>query len=177
MQPASSLPENIVLVGFMGTGKSSVGRLLARKLGYRFVDTDHLVVQRTGMEITEIFAQHGEAHFRDLETAVLHHLASTRHQVISTGGGIVLREENRTLLAQLGPVVELRASEEVIFERISRNSRRPLLQTENPRATVANMLHERHSLYAAAASLSVDTSSRTHDEVAQEVLALIGCTA
>jgi shikimate kinase len=161
---------NLILVGYMGAGKSSVGRLAAHRLGFQFIDTDALVVSRTGMEITDIFAQLGEAHFRDLETNAIESLMSLNRCVIATGGGAVLREKNRELLRALGYVVLLTASEDAIFDRVSRNSRRPLLRTENPRATIARMLEERRPSYEAAAHLIVDTTERSHEEAADAVI-------
>ena len=166
-----SLRHNIVLIGFMGSGKSSIGRLIAGRLGFQYVDTDALLVQRTGREIPEIFRREGEEHFRDLETAVLESLTPLQRCVIATGGGVVLRERNRELLRELGFVVLLTASEDVIFERVSRNARRPLLQTPNPRATVAALLAARQPAYAAAAQWTIDNSALTHAETAQAVVA------
>ena len=108
-------PTNIVLIGFMGSGKSSIGRRVATRLGFQFLDTDALLVEREGREITEIFEQDGEARFRDLETSVLSSLGMRDRCVISTGGGVILREENRALLGQLGLVVWLTASDDVIY--------------------------------------------------------------
>ena len=173
MTDASSLPvrHNVVLVGFMGSGKSSIGRLLATRLRFQFVDTDQIVVQRSGIEIPAIFAQHGETHFRDLESSVLASLAHLERCVIATGGGIVIRERNRELLRGLGFVVALSAREEVILERVSRNARRPLLQTADPSATVREMLAARQPWYDAAATLTVDTSNLGHAEVADVIVA------
>ncbi|MDB6148832.1 MAG: aroK [Chthoniobacter sp.] len=170
--PAVNPPlPNFVLIGFMGSGKSSIGRLIAGRLGYRFVDTDALVVRRAGQEIVDIFATHGEAHFRDLETAALESLAGEAHCVIATGGGIVVRERNHALLRRLGFVVLLTATEDVIFERVSRNSKRPLLQTANPRATISEMLAARAPLYEAAAQWMLDTSDLSHREAAEALIA------
>lgn len=155
----------------MGSGKSSVGRLIAGRLGFQFVDTDALIVQRAGMEIAQIFAREGEERFRDLETAALESLAHRERCVIATGGGVVLRERNRELLRELGFVVLLTASEEVIFERVSRNTKRPLLQTENPRATVSAMLAARQPAYAAAAQWTLDNSTLSHASTAEAVIA------
>ena len=155
----------------MGTGKSSVGRILARKLRFRFVDTDRLVTELAGMEIPEIFRLHGEAHFRDLEHQVLESLAVLDFQVISTGGGIVVREDNRPLLRKCGFVAALTADEDALFERVSRNSERPLLQTENPRETIRNLLASRSGLYASTAQFMVDTSHLTAAQVADRVAA------
>ncbi len=167
----SKTRTNIVLIGFMGSGKSSIGRLVAQKLGFQFVDTDTLVVERSGLEIAAIFARDGEEHFRELETAVLESLAPWNRSVMATGGGIILREQNRTLLRELGFVVWLAASENVIFERVSRNTRRPLLQTENPRETVAKLFGARRALYEEAAQFTLDTSALSHAEAAEAVIA------
>ena len=163
--------ENIVLTGFMGSGKSAVGRLVAKRLRFRFVDTDQLIVDRAGMPISDIFAQQGEEHFRDLETAVLESLGNARQCVISTGGGAVVKERNHAILKSLGFVVWLTASEEVIFERVSRNDKRPLLQTENPRATISQLLAVRRPLYEGAADFSLDTTTFSHDAAAAAVMA------
>ena len=165
------MPTNIVLIGFMGSGKSSIGRLVAGRLGFQFVDTDALLVERDGRAIAEIFAQDGEARFRELETAVLESLGVRHRCVISTGGGIVVREENRALLRGLGFTVWLTASEDVIFDRVSRNTKRPLLHTTNPRETVTQLLAARRPLYAAAAQFTVDTTTLTHAAAADAVIA------
>ena len=170
MADPATARENVVLIGFMGTGKSSIGRLLAARLHFKFVDTDQLIIKEAGCEIPQIFAERGEAHFRELETAALSSLAQAERRVIATGGGIVVREENRPLLRTLGLVVALTASEEVIFQRVSRNKKRPLLQTPNPRETIAQMLAAREPLYAGAAQFSVDTSDLTHAEVAEAIM-------
>lgn len=163
--------ENIVLIGFMGSGKSSIGRLIASKLRYRFVDTDQLVVSGTGMEISELFRLHGEAHFRDEERRALESLKNETRHVIATGGGIVTRLENRPALLELGFVVWLSANEDTIFERISRNTKRPLLQTPNPRETIANLLAERMPLYKSVAHFTIDTSTQSHNAIAEAVIA------
>jgi shikimate kinase len=161
---------NIALTGFMGTGKTTIGRRVAAQLGYRLVDTDQMVVQRAGAEISEIFREHGESHFRKLEAEALQSLADSRELVIATGGGLVTRSENIALLRQLAFVVWLTASEEVIYERVSRNARRPLVQTPNPRETIRDMLAQRAPLYRAAADCTIDTSARSHAEVAAAVI-------
>jgi len=163
--------ENVVLVGFMGSGKSSVGRLLARALRGRFVDTDKLVVERTGMPITDIFARHGESWFRNAETQALRSLIGGSRLVVATGGGVAAIPENVPVLKELGFVVWLTASEEVIWSRVSRNKNRPLLHTENPRQTVRELLEKRNPLYEAAADLKIDTTELTHAEVAERIWA------
>lgn len=162
--------ENIILVGFMGTGKSSLGRLIAKKTGRRFVDTDHLIVESQGREISTIFKENGEEHFRQIETSTLETLKPFSGLVIATGGGIVTRPENVPLLQKQGFVVWLQADEEEIFRRVSRNSKRPLLQTEDPRKTIADLLAKRRPLYAAVCHFSIDTTLLTHQQAAEAII-------
>ena len=155
----------------MGSGKSAVGRRVAGRLRFQFVDTDQMIVERAGMPISEIFARQGEEHFRDLETEVLESLDNRRRCVIAMGGGVVVKERNRAILAQLGFTVGLTASEDVIFDRVSRNNKRPLLQTGDPRATIHAMLAARRPLYESAAQFTLDTSTFSHDQAADAVIA------
>ncbi len=167
----SALRNNIVLIGFMGSGKSSIGRRVATRLGFQFLDTDALLVEREGREIAEIFEQDGESRFRDLETSVLGSLGVRDRCVISTGGGVILREENRALLRELGLVVWLTASDDVIYERVSRTDKRPLLRTADPRATVTQLFAARRPLYEAAAEFTLDTSTLSHARAADALIA------
>jgi len=160
----------IVLIGFMGAGKSSVGRTLARMTGYLRFDTDEMVAGRFGLTVGEIFEKHGEDTFREGETEALRELTGKEGAVIVTGGGIVLRAENVALLKALGTIVYLSADEEALFQRISRRPTRPLLQTPDPRATLAELLSARLPLYRDCADVEVDTSRLTHDEVARRIL-------
>ena len=163
--------QNIVLIGFMGSGKSSVGRRVAAGLGFQFIDTDTLLAEREGREISEIFASDGEARFRDLESAALAALTKHSRCVISTGGGVILREKNHALLRQLGFVVWLTASEDAIFARVSRTDKRPLLRTANPRETVTQLFAARRPLYEAAAQFTVNTTHLSHAQAAVAVIA------
>jgi shikimate kinase len=165
--------DAIVLIGFMGAGKSSVGRTLTQVTGRPRFDTDELVSAQFGLTIPEIFEAHGEEKFREAETGVLRELAGKGAAIIVTGGGIVLRPENVALLRGLGMIVNLEADEETLFRRISRRSTRPLLQTENPRATLTQLLAVRRPVYRAAADVQVDTSALTHDQVASRILEAI----
>jgi shikimate kinase len=162
--------NSIVLIGFMGAGKSSVGRLLAQKTGLPRFDTDELVVARFGQSIADIFKTRSEAEFRVAESEVLAHLAGRPRGIIVTGGGIVLRPENVALLKELGVVVSLEADEETLFRRVSRRDTRPLLRTNDPRATLHELFVGRAPLYHGAADIRVDTSQLSHDQVATEIL-------
>lgn len=164
------MARSIVLIGMMGAGKSSVGRCLEQRSGLARLDTDEMVSEKFGTPIAEIFAEHGEARFRDTESEMLRKLAPARPAIIVTGGGIVLRPENVDLLKKLGVVVWLTADETTLFERASRRNDRPLLQKESPRAKFSELFEERQSLYAAAADFQVNTSMKTHDEVAETIL-------
>lgn len=162
---------NLVLIGPMGAGKSSVARLLSTWTGWRGVDTDGWVRrEQGGLPIAEIFAARGEAFFRDRESAALDSLRHRHRLIVATGGGIVLRPENRERLRALGAVIWLTAEEDVLFERVSRNQRRPLLHTADPRATLVELLRARAPLYRSCAHFAVDTSRKTHAGVAREVL-------
>lgn len=160
----------LVLIGFMGTGKSAAGRRVAGQTGWPRHDIDEMITRRFGMPIADIFGTHGEAGFRDAETAALQTIDGTRPAVVVTGGGIVVRQQNVTLLRQIGFVVWLTADEETLLARVSRRSNRPLLQTPDPRATIAKLLTEREPLYREAADVVIDTSALTHEEVAASIL-------
>jgi shikimate kinase len=161
---------NIVLIGFMGSGKSSIGKLVAQRMGFQFADTDALIVERSDLAITQLFALYGETHFRELETGALESCRMRTRTVLATGGGVVLREENRTLLRELGFVVQLTASEETLFERVSRNRKRPLLHTADPRATVHEMFTARQPLYDTVAQFTVDSTQLSHSGVAEAII-------
>lgn len=156
--------RNLILIGFMGTGKTTVGQRVAHSLGFRFIDTDKLIVKQSGKPIPRIFEEEGEEAFRRLETETLRRCAEGEGQVISTGGGIVTREENCEILRRAGYVVWLRASPEIIFERIRRNRNRPLLQTPDPMKTIHELLEARNALYESCADLSITTDPLTMEE-------------
>jgi shikimate kinase len=169
--------RNLILVGFMGSGKSSVGREIARRCALRFLDTDSMIRQRYGKSITEIFAVDGESMFREEEHHVLLRLRGAQKMVLATGGGIVLQARNRSLLRSLGAVVWLTAEEEVIWERISRRQNRPLLQTDDPRSTIRHLMATRYPLYQETADVTIETSELTHQEVATRVLLAVNTWA
>ena len=161
--------NNLALVGFMGTGKSSVGRLLADELQFSFVDTDHLIEGRVGLSISAIFANQGEAVFRRLEADVVQEFTTERDLVISTGGGLVINPDNMASLKTHALVVCLWAAPETIFERIRTQTHRPLLQTEDPLGKIREMLAVRAPFYRQADVL-IHTEMRPPRDVVQQVL-------
>lgn len=172
MKPSNLTPKNIVLIGFMGCGKSTVGRSLHQRLGYELTDMDHQIEQAMGKKISEIFKEEGEKAFRDFETLQLVEIAkdTDRRHIVSTGGGVIVRKDNRALLRQLGYVVWLDAPFETILERTSRNQDRPLLNQGNAAAKVASLLTEREPWYRDTAHLKVDTAGLDSDEIATGIL-------
>ena len=156
--------RNLILIGFMGTGKTSVGMRVAKSLGWRFVDTDRLITRRAGKSIPAIFAESGEDVFRNLETEVLRKCAGESGQVISTSGGIVTLERNREILKDVGYVIWLEASPETIYERVKNNRNRPLLRTDDPQATIRKMLESRRAFYESTCDLRIRTDDLTMEE-------------
>jgi len=165
--------ENILLAGFMGSGKSTVGRALAGLRGMDFLDTDTGIVEEQGRSIRDIFEEKGEEGFRDIETAYMERLSKTAvNTVIATGGGMVLRRENRELMKNTGRVVLLTASEETTFQRVKEDNERPLLDSrgENElRTRISRMLTARSAAYLAAADKVVETDGKTVDEILEEI--------
>ena len=163
--------ENIFLVGFMGTGKSSVGRLLARRLGRCFVETDELIVAREGRSIAEIFGADGEARFRQLEADLLDLLRLKRGDVIATGGGFPCREGRMEALKAMGTVVWLAGEFEALYARALRSGSRPMLEGR-PKEEVA-ALHRAREPYYRQAHLVVETTGLGVDQVVRRILSLL----
>ena len=165
-------PKNIVLIGFMGSGKSSIARELSQILGYPVVDTDALVAQRAGKSISKIFAEDGQDAFRDHESAILEALAEQKveRQIIATGGGIVERPANCGSLRKLGYVVWLIVSPAEILNRTSRNKDRPLLNSANPEETIRTLLDHRAPIYSETAHEEIDTDNLTFPEIATGII-------
>ncbi len=161
--------HNLALVGFMGTGKSSVGRMVAEQLRFAFLDTDELIENETGQSIHEIFAQQGEAAFREYERNLVSALCARRDTVIATGGGLVADPSNLASLKSHALVICLWASPETIWERVRAQTHRPLLQTPDPQARIRELLEQRGPGYRQADVL-VHTGFRSPKEVAQQVL-------
>ncbi len=167
--------ENIILVGFMGVGKTTVGRLVARERGYSFVDLDREIERVAGFAIPEIFDRLGEESFRQMESDALGHIEPGTGCVVSCGGGIIGRKQNRALLGELGFVVWLTADVNEILARVSRNNNRPLLQNADPRAAIHTLLALREPLYREVADVVIDTSGKDFHEVANTLLQLYDC--
>ncbi len=161
--------KNIVLTGFMGTGKTEVGRILAGRLGYSYLDADTIIEQEQNMTITEIFQRYGEPYFRDVEADVIKRLSNYDRVVISTGGGAVLRNENMDNLRKKGIIVCLTASPETILKRTSKDSSRPLLQVEDPLKRIKELLEFRRPYYERS-DIMIDTEGKTPLEVAEEII-------
>jgi shikimate kinase len=163
----------VVLVGMMGSGKSSVGKRLATRLGLPFIDADTEIETAAGMTIPEIFAQRGEAEFRDGERRVISRVLSTRAPlVLATGGGAFMNAETREKISELGISIWLKAEAEVLMRRVRKRSNRPLLQTADPEATLRRMLAEREPVYALA-DLTLTSRDEPHEFVVEAAIAAL----
>ena len=166
-----SASSNIVLVGFMGTGKTAVGHRLAKRLDLAYLDMDETIETRQGKSISAIFADDGEPRFRELERELVRELSDGSGLVIATGGGIVLNPENIADFERTGLVVCLQASPETILRRVAHETHRPLLQDEDKLKRITEILSRRAPLYAAVAH-QMDTNALSVDEVADQIVAL-----
>lgn len=164
--------DNIILVGYMGCGKTTVGKSVAKLAKYTFADTDEMIVTQQGRSISEIFAKDGEDAFRAMETALLEKMIADKSDrfVISTGGGMPVREENRALLKTLGTVVYMRVMPDTVYERIKGDTTRPLLQCDNPMERIKEMITVRTPAYEAAAEFVIDADNLTQQEIAEEII-------
>ncbi len=167
---APPVSGNLFLVGLMGAGKSSVGRLLAKRLGKTFVDCDHELESRTGVRIPVIFEIEGETGFRAREATLIAELTARDNIVLATGGGAVLSAENRALLARRGCVVYLRAAVDELWRRTRHDKNRPLLQTGDPRARLAELLAVREPLYEEVAHVVVETGAQSLPALAERII-------
>ena len=149
------MQDNIILVGLMGAGKSTIGKQLARRLKLEFFDSDRYLEERTGVSIATIFSIEGEDGFRDREQEIIEELTAKRGIVLATGGGSVLREANRISLMNNGTVIYLKASPEQLYERIKHDTTRPLMQTAHPLQTLRNLLKAREPYYCEVADLII----------------------
>lgn len=162
--------DNFFLIGPMGSGKTTIGRQLARRMKKSFIDSDHEIEDHTGASISLIFDIEGEKGFRDREKSIIDELTQRENIILSTGGGVVLSEENRGFLKNRGTVIYLHASLKKLFYRTSRDKKRPLLQTENPREKLRQIVEERDPLYRETADLIIETEGRTVPQVVNYIL-------
>ncbi|CAG1020181.1 shikimate kinase [Patescibacteria group bacterium] len=162
--------ENIYLIGLMGAGKTTIGRQLARALKLPFYDSDKAIEENTGVDIPTIFEFEGEEGFRDREEKMLKQLTKMQGIILATGGGSILRAENRRLLKENGFVVYLQCSVDRILERTRRDTQRPLLNTENPRERVETLLAQREPLYLSCADFKIDTGALQSKVVVNHIL-------
>ena len=165
---AKEAKPNLYLVGFMGTGKSAVGRAVAQKLGYAFIDSDHAIEEQAGRSVREIFENEGESGFRAMERAFIESGHADEGCVVSCGGGLIAQPGMLDLVRQKGPVVCLLAKPETIFERVKGNAKRPLLNVADPLARIRELLAEREPIYKQAGT-EVLTDGRGISEVAAHV--------
>jgi shikimate kinase len=166
---------NVALFGFMGVGKTVVGKILAQKLGLAFVDIDEEITKKTGKKITTIFEEDGKATFRKIEKSVTSEIAERDHQVIACGGGTILDQDNLNHLRRNSTLILLTAKPEVILERVySEGDIRPLLMVEEKLDRIQSLLKERNQQYMQAADIVVDTSGRSPSQIAEEISGLLG---
>lgn len=165
------MKNNIILIGFMGCGKSSVGIRLSYALKRTVIDTDKLIEKKQNMTISEIFAEYGEAAFRQMETECLRELIKAEdNRIISTGGGLPVREENHALLKELGRVYYLKVTPEAVYERLKGDNTRPLLRGENPKEKIKELLSQREAFYEKCAENIIEVSYKGFEEIIEEIV-------
>ncbi len=162
--------KTIILIGFMGAGKTSIGKRFSARNKMDFIDTDNFIEDKVGINIFDIFKIHGEEYFRKYETQVLSELLDEGgDKIISVGGGLPMREENRELLKQLGTIIYLEVRKETILQRVERDASRPLLMGEDREEKVSRLLEERDSIYRELADFTVVTDNRSFFEIMEEI--------
>ena len=163
--------RNIVLIGFMGCGKTTLGRFISTNKGYKFVDTDDIIVEKQGRSINDIFAMEGEAYFRQLETDTIKEmLGSVSDTVISVGGGLPVREENQGLLRELGLCVYLRTSKEELVRRLKDDTSRPLLAGGDIEKKIEELMSKRKDIYESTAELIIDTDGLNRVQIVNTIM-------
>ena len=160
---------NIVLTGFMCAGKTTIGRKLAKLLDYNFIDTDIEIEEEQGCSVEDIFKYGGEECFRDMETKVLEKLINVQHSVISTGGGIILREYNQSIIKQIGKQIYLKVSKKELLKRLKKGENRPLLKNKDAEVALEEMFKDRNLLYEKAECI-IETGQQTPQQIASEIV-------
>lgn len=161
---------NIILIGFMGTGKTSVSSKLSKMLNIKKIDTDELIELQENMTIDKMFSNYGENYFRKCETKALMQLSDEKNIVISCGGGIVLKDENIEIMKKQGKVVLLTATPEVIYDRVKNSNTRPILNENMSIEYIANLIENRKDKYLKAADIIVDTDNKSLEEICEEII-------
>lgn len=161
---------NIFLIGFMGAGKSTIARTLQRELGFPLVEMDERIVQEQGMSINDIFAQYGEAHFREIESQLVVDLGKQEPSIVSCGGGVVVRPKNTQNMKKSGRIVLLKASPETIFERVKNSTDRPILNGHMNVEYIAELMEKRRALYEEAADITIQTDGKTREQICEEII-------
>lgn len=162
--------NHIILIGFMGSGKSSVGKKLARAMELSFVDTDNLIEEQAHMKINDIFEEYGEEYFRDLETLTLRQLLDVQNRlVIAVGGGLPMRSENRNYLKQLGTVIYLKAEVDTLAERLQGDTSRPMLKGRDLKTKIRDLMQARGSVYQETADIDIVTDQKGCRRIVEEI--------
>ena len=166
--------RNIFLVGFMGSGKSTVASYLAEKYGMEIIEMDQQIVEREGMSIPDIFEQKGESYFREAETNLLIDMQGVENKVVSCGGGVVLREQNVKEMKKSGTIIFLNAKPETILERVKDDDNRPLLRGNKNVEFISDMMRERKPKYEGAADITIHTDEKSADAICKEIIEKVG---
>ncbi len=166
--------KNIYLIGFMGTGKSTVAKELIKQTHAKGVEMDQLIEEQQNMAITDIFRQYGETYFRDLETELLRSLGTEEHLVVSCGGGTVLRDENAALMKEQGCIVLLTATPETVYERVKNSSNRPILNGNMSVEYISELMEKRRARYESVADIRVATDGKDVSTICEEILSQAG---
>lgn len=168
----NTLDFNIVLIGFMGSGKSTISRALNERFAMDVIEMDQVIADREGMSISEIFEVHGEEYFRNLETELLRELQNRKGVVISCGGGVPMRDENVVEMKKNGKVILLTASPETILDRVKNNHDRPLLENNKNVGFISDLMEKRRSKYEAAADIIIKTDGKSAFQICEEIISL-----
>lgn len=166
--------KNIFLIGFMGSGKSTIASFLSQNYGMEIIEMDQLIVEREGMSIPDIFAQKGESYFRDAETNLLIEIQTEENKVVSCGGGVVLREQNVKEMKKSGKIVLLTAKPETILERVKDDDNRPLLRGNKNVEFISDMMKKRLPKYEGAADVIIHTDGKQVEEICKEIFEKVG---
>jgi shikimate kinase len=170
IQSKRLFPYNIVLIGFMGSGKSTIGKVLSQQLEMDWIDTDIFIENKMGMSIDQIFEKYGEEDFRNIECSVIEEISETKNKIISCGGGSVLNKENISNLKKNGKIIWLQAEVEDIYKRLKEDQSRPILKGKMKKEYISELLQERESYYLEASDMSIHTHMKDKDEIGKEII-------